>query len=326
MFKPAAHYDSKTLSSKVLILGYGPNPSTDYYFPSTSFGNIPVQHIDIRKSPPEKLEAGSFVVIVRYINREWGNFLRRNMQALTGVAYFMDDDMPAVKYAKGLPLRYRLKVSRLYGWQKKLLSSVCSEIWVSTENLVSKYSSFEPKLIKPKPMGFDEADTCRVTYFYHGTASHMAEWRWLVDVVGPLQSKNENLTFIGVGNKDIRKLFNGIPNVIFLHHMDWGTYKQSLPAIRHDIGLAPIISNGFNLGRSHTKFFDITRLGAVGIYSPSIPYADFIRNGIDGVFADNTPESWQQMILELSQFKDKRLEILRAAEERVRSIEIENLL
>ena len=54
-----------------------------------------------------------------------------------------------------------------------------------------------------------------------------------------------------------------------IYPMDWETFYLDTSIEKSDIVLNPIFNSNFNNFRSPTKFFDTTRLGAVGIYSNS---------------------------------------------------------
>ena len=60
--------------------------------------------------------------------------------------------------------------------------------------------------------------------------------------------------------------------------MNWETFYLDSSMRNVDIVLNPIIKSKFNNYRSPTKFFDTTRLGAVGIYSKMFPYASFVKD------------------------------------------------
>jgi len=78
--------------------------------------------------------------------------------------------------------------------------------------------------------------------------------------------------------------------------MDWETFFLDTSLGKVDIVLSPIFNSNFNKFRSPTKFFDITRLKAVGIYSNTKPYSDFIKNNQDGILLENNIDSWVDKI------------------------------
>jgi hypothetical protein len=123
-----------------------------------------------------------------------------------------------------------------------------------------------------------------------------------------------------VGDAETKKLFSDVPNTICLHPMDWPTYRNCAGVVKSDIGLAPLIGGRFNCGRAHTKFYDITRLGAVGVYSNRAPYAGFIRDGVDGLLLENDPGAWGDAIVRLSEAPERRKAILTEARARAEGL------
>ena len=95
-------------------------------------------------------------------------------------------------------------------------------------------------------------------------------------------------------DKKWRKFFKGIPRLKMIYPMDWETFYLDTSSRKVDIVLNPIINSKFNNYRSPTKFFDTTRLGAVGLYSDLQPFLDFINNNEDGVLLENDIEIWNE--------------------------------
>ena len=320
LFLPSAQY-RQNQASQILILEHGRNPSTDYYLTPrfAAHGDLPVQLIDISTTQPNRVSIpdGAFIIIVRYLTSDWAKQLLEYQSKLAGVAYFMDDDLPAAGRSPHLPLRYRHKIQRLYYRQRKYLSRLCSQVWVSTPYLADKYAIAKPTVLPPAPLVTSKDEQAPLVYFYHGTASHQAEFEWLREIVVHVQQQDTRLTFMTIGNEKVRRVFSSIPRVLVLHPMSWECYRDSLTAIPHHIGLAPLLPSKFNQGRSHTKFFDITRLGAAGIYTNTNPYSGFVRADIDGILLSNEPAAWQQSILKLAESAQLRKQIVSHARERV---------
>lgn len=302
LFPPSRHYENRP-TTHLLVLEHGPNPTTDYYLrPRLPLPEqIPTTVADLSVDPKSvPIPAGTFVVIVRYLNRAWARHLLSQRSRLSGAAYLMDDDLPPALQTRELPLRYRIKIQRLFLSQRGALGAICDRIWVATPYLADKYAQSGPTVLPPLPLANGWGETAPLTYFYYGSASHRREQSWLVEVVRKVQAEVDGLAFLTIGDSRVRRLFAGIPRVLVLHPMSWPTYVEALPVLRHDIGLAPLLDGPFNRSRSHTKFFDFSRLGAVGIYTNAAPYAGFVRDGVDGFLLDNEPEDWQRLIVDLA--------------------------
>lgn len=325
LFVPRGHYDGHGVTRAIWILEWGRNPSTDYYILPRCSASAGVSHrlIDIRSATPSALDIpeGTFVVIVRYATAAWLRYLHGQRERLTGVAYFMDDDLPASVADGSLPWRYRYKILRHFWLQRRALARVCSDIWVSTSYLAERYGMGAERILDPLPSICADSPQSALTYFYEGTTSHTREFHWLREVVERVQAQADDLTFLTVGPAATRRIFSGLPRVLCLHPVDWSTYKASFPALRHDIGLAPLLDTAHNRARSPTKFFDISRYGAVGIYSNVPPYAGFVRSGArgDGWLLDNDPEVWSNTIVRLARSETERARMATRARQRVES-------
>jgi len=69
--------------------------------------------------------------------------------------------------------------------------------------------------------------------------------------------------------------------------------------VHYQLGLAPCFDSAFNRARSHTKLFDITRVGAVGIYSEGLPYQGKVIDGQTGLLVPNDSRLWIEAISKL---------------------------
>ena len=88
--------------------------------------------------------------------------------------------------------------------------------------------------------------------------------------------------------------------------MDWESFLLDTQNRKVDIVLNPILRSEFNYLRSPTKFFDTTRLGAVVLYSDTLPYSSFINNNYDGILLKNDLDLWSQNIYDILENKNKR--------------------
>jgi hypothetical protein len=318
LFRPSASYGNRSTTT-LLILEQGRNPTTDYYLrprlPPPD--RVPTRVVDLSTDPSSvPLADGTFLIVVRYLNGTWARHLRRHRDRLSGAAYFMDDDLPVARQDGSLPLRYRWKIQRLFLNRLDTLSVLCDRIWVSNAYLADKYRKSGATVLPPLPLAEKPLETAHLTYFYYGSASHAREQTWLVNVVRRVQAEKNNLAFITIGDDAVRKLYADIPRVLVLHPMRWPRYVEALPVMAHHIGLAPLLPSPFNHSRTHTKFFDFTRLGAIGLYSNTTPYAAFIRHDVDGLLLPNDAEAWCQAIVETGRSASLRSRMLEEARKR----------
>jgi hypothetical protein len=156
--------------------------------------------------------------------------------------------------------------------------------------------------------------------FYHGTGSHQAEIDWLLPVVELVLAANAHITFEIIGNAKTQKLYRHLKRVTVTQQMKWPTYQTFIKRPGRQIGLAPLLEHPFNLARSYTKFFDIHRAGAAGIYAVTGPWQPFIEPGKQGVLVPMQVSSWVGAILDLAADQGQRARILEAADKKIRQL------
>ena len=284
------------------------NPSSDYFvLPVLRAQGAEVRRFGFRELPcAGDLAAGcdgAMVVLVRYVPRRWRRWIEAERARIGQLVFFMDDDLLELAASRGLPWRYRWKLARLATWQQGWLRRQQARLWVSTDYLARKYSQWNPVVVHPAPFpGVSGkpllARGCRV--FYHGSASHGAEVRWLRPVLEEVLLRNEQVSFEIIGGREVYRLYRGLPRVTVVHPMHWPAYQAFLTVGGRDIGLAPQLDSPFNQGRSYTKFFDITRAGAVGIYSAGSANAAVVAHEREGLVIDMEPAHWVDAILRLA--------------------------
>ncbi|MEN8807546.1 MAG: hypothetical protein ABF291_08720 [Desulfobacterales bacterium] len=295
---------------RMAVLTPGEIPTTDLYLHANlreKFDEAVTYYNTLRASPNDVvLGSDTLVVIVRYAPKKWLQSLLRQQEKLAGVAFLMDDDMPSALRAPELPFRYAVKTAWRYARMQRLLGQLCSELWVSTPELASRYARFSPRLLEPNFVESKSAGEERAVYFYHGTWAHRREIEWLVPVVRQVQEAIPGAWFEIMGTDRVRRLYRGIPRVRVVHPMPWKDYLAYSGTVKYQVGLAPCFDTIFNRARSHSKMFDITRVGAAGIYSNLTPYKDKVIQGQTGYLCANEPDKWVEVLKRLLNDEDLR--------------------
>jgi glycosyltransferase involved in cell wall biosynthesis len=239
---------------------------------------------------------------------------------------FMDDDLLDFNALRSIPFSYafRLWIKTL---SKKSLAFKHYKLWISTPYLAEKYQAYNPRLLRPVASGelllrhwevhYKNPNNIPVRICYHGTWSHRDDIKWLVPIIAEVQDRCSNTIFEIIGGNRVGRLFRGIPRVVVLDAMKWPDYLVHTQTNRQDIGLAPLLDTLFNRARGPIKFFDYARCGAVGVYSKSNAFNDFVSHGHDGYLLDNTPELWIETIVSLVNSPEKRASMSDAAWQKV---------
>ena len=151
---------------------------------------------------------------------------------------------------------------------------------------------------------------------YLGTSSHGKELRWLKSLFEKIQHERSDCLIEIYVNKKWRNYFRSIPRLKMSYPLDWETFFLDTTIGKVDVVLNPIFDSNFNRFRSPTKFFDTTRLKAVGIYSNTKPYLDFIKNNQDGILLENNIDNWADKIFFLLDNSKERQRLFLNAQKR----------
>jgi glycosyltransferase involved in cell wall biosynthesis len=305
-----------------LVLQQGPNPSTDYYVnPRLAATGLPItyKHLDHDRPRHDDLDAGTGVVIVRYLNAAWVKALYRYKDRLAPIIYFMDDDLWRPELWKRLPRSYAKKLNTHCRAFIGDIHRLSTEFWFSGTALLDRYPVANGRVVMPCAL---ETDTVRaapytpppknapITIFYHGTSVHQDEIRWLRPVVARILERCPAAHFEIVGNHEVNVQYRDLPRTRILHPMSWPNYLSHCRAMDGHIGLAPLLAGSFNASRSYIKAFDIARCGAAGVYSAYGPYKNVVTHERNGLLLDNDPDLWVDAVCELIE-RPERLTALR---------------
>lgn len=293
----------------VYVVHQSENPSTDFFI-------VPLLHMEgldftcfsfHETSKPEDLAAAT-VVFVRYVPPAWKALLKQ--QRPGRVVFFMDDDLFDLRAFRGMPWRYQRKLANWAWRHQRWLREIGAELWVSSPWLAQKYADWKPIVLEPcNPHAIPESapEPAMKTLFYHGSASHSAELKWLEPVVEQVLSAREDVCFEVIGDRKVRDRFAHLPGVQVVHPMNWPAYKAFIQRPGRMIGLAPLLDSPFNAARAPTKFYDITAAGAVGIYADTPVYRRLVEHRRNGLLLPmSSQEAWVEAVLELLEKPEKR--------------------
>jgi len=309
------------MTGKIVLVEEGANPSSDYFLvPAFRAAGADIVRLGHDDTADDSALNGTTLVFVRYVPSAWMHRVEGARHLLKRLVFFMDDDVLDLSASVGMPLRYRWKLARLAALRRGWLRQQRAELWVSSPYLKEKYASWGAKLLLPSPM---KAGIAQRRFFYHGSASHRAEIRWLRPVVEEVLRSNDDAAFEIVGGQDVFRTYKNLPRLTVIHPMKWEAYQATLGATGRDVGLVPQLDVPFNRARSYTKFFDITRCGAVGVYSSGSACASIITPGVEGLVARLDPDEWVGKISSLLRDDGLRAQLLSGAKRRVEELDRE---
>ena len=297
------------------------NPSSDYFvYPALAFNGFKIIRYDFLSIPqPDELN-NAVVIFIRYLPKNWARLIKDNRNRLKALIFFMDDDVFDVSSTAGMSWLYRYKLASLSARHVNWLRQQKAELWVSTPYLQQKYASWQPKLALPSPV---ETAKNPIRVFYHGSpATHKPEIAWLHPVIKEVLDSNNHIAFEIIGGATVNRLYKNLPRVNIIHPMKWPSYQTFISNSGRQIGLVPQLDLPFNRARSYTKFFDIQRCGAVGIYSPNSACAKIVDPNIDGLIVDLDQKAWSEAILKLANDETLRHFLFNNAQSKVAKLEV----
>lgn len=300
------------------------NPSSDYFvLPFLQAQGHQTERRRFADIPTSDQLRGAHVLFVRYIPSAWRRLIAANRDKVAGLHFFMDDDLFSWPAFARMPLRYQWKLLRLSWRHQSWLRAMGAKLLVSTPYLQQRYSEWQPQLLAPQVpaallplMARAEnvsSESAPITVFYHGSASHGADLKWLRPVIEKVLAADERMVFEVIGNAAVNRLFRGLPRVHVLHPMKWPAYQALIRRPGRSIGLAPLLDSPFNRARAHTKFLDITMAGAVGIYAAGPVYGEVVRHRENGLLLPMDQNAWVDGILQLAADESRRGEMLSEA-------------
>lgn len=313
----------KDIQRPVAILHCGSTPTLGYWFQGFLLDKSCVFFDLSQKLNFNDLDSFNTIIIVRYLNLLDISKLKELYNNGCSIYLFIDDNLLGVNLFSDLPYLYILTLWWRILRFKYSLNLFVSCIFVTNDFLHERTSHFlknnsiQIKTVSSflSPPIITSRQIYRIIYF--GSSSHVNELNWLYSLFSMLQSQRDDCIIEIIANKRWRNIFKSIPRIKIIYPMPWDTFLLDSSNSNVDIGLVPIFPNTFNKCRSYTKFFDITRMNSVGIYSDQIPYRGFIRNQIDGCIIPNLHNLWIDKINYLLDNKSVRSDILANAQQRV---------
>lgn len=186
--------------------------------------------------------------------------------------------------------------------------SFCDVLCSANQNILRDYRTYLPTdraeflyppvhLEKKIDTRWDAPDVVR--FLYAGSTDHedIVE-KYLREGVQKLAKEfgsNIYFTFIGA-NPRIR----GLPNVEYIKFIEsYEKYQEIVEKGNFHIGLAPLEDSYFHHCKYFNKYIEYTKIGAVGIYSDTMPYQQVIENGENGWLCEGTSEAWYECMKNL---------------------------
>lgn len=150
-----------------------------------------------------------------------------------------------------------------------------------------------------------------------GGASHVEDLEILRPAVDAVLKKHKEARFVFVHG--IPEFFRGMDRVECVQKFTRiDRYPAMLASLDFDIGIAPLVDNAFNRGKSNLRWLEYSALGIPCVASRVGHFAETLRDGKDALLADS-PDDFTAKILSLVEDSGLRKRIGAAARARVDS-------
>lgn len=293
------------MTDEAWIVEAGRNPSTDDFVRPwlERTGRRVITH-RLDAPPVDAPPGGVQLVFVRYLNPAWRAWVARHRQRIAGLAWFIDDDIFSLRASAGLPLRYRWKLlihaRRHLAWlNRHRAQGLTSSDWLARRYGHRLHTGLSRlPMVSPYPI-HAPPEPASQTCFYHGSASHAREHRWLRPVIEAVLARRPAARFEVIADRRIARIYAGLDRVDCIPPMDWPDYRRWVVQPGRAIGLAPLCDTRFNAARAPTKTLDITAAGAAGIYADHPVYRSVVVDGINGRLCRMDQAAWVEAIVEL---------------------------
>ena len=101
--------------------------------------------------------------------------------------------------------------------------------------------------------------------------------------------------------------------------MSLEAYNQFMKEHHYDVGLSPLVTNHFTERKYFNKYIEYSKVGICGVYSRVMPYMLAVKDGWNGFYADNDPESWYETLCRVIEDGEARTQVVKTAQAHLRT-------
>ena len=262
---------------------------------------------------PSDIDSHDVIIFMRPDNGYSWRIAQQARQAGHVVVTFCDDDL------LNLP-----KTNPTIPWRKKGLIKTLGKsdvIWSSSRYILDKYKRYTvgkrtatiDTIVQPEELdGIDsKEDGGSVSIVYAASQSHSSLFEKYISPIVPRLADEfgDSLSFTFISaHPDVKGV-----KCEYIHGMPLLKYRKFMKERHFDIGVAPLHNDEFSKCKYFNKFLEYTTHGMVGVYSNAEPYTYVVKNGVNGMLADDDPDSWYQALSALIKEKSLRQKCVRNA-------------
>ena len=263
-----------------------------------------VQVIDCRAS---HIAWADTILAIRPFEGSAYGIVRAAKEAGKEIVVYLDDDLLHLPPVYSSRLRKFFTVAALERNCRYLteILGFCDVLWGSSRFLLEKYrplvrqgrcvrTDVAANLSRMRPVSPRGRD---VRLLYAASGDHYAELNaYVIPALNELADKFPNLRLTCVGLRREALSDCRVPMEVVPWFSSYEEYYSFVLQQHFDIGVAPVRQEDFYRCKYFNKFIEYSILGMTGIYTKDEPYQAVVRDGVNGLLADNTAASWKEKI------------------------------
>ena len=288
---------------------------------AAKYGNMQVEKQFSVKVTREEIAWADVILCVRGESPMTEAILRYAREQGKFLIYFLDDDL------KDLPK----SAFRYPGRKKWLLRCIrlCHMLQTPNQLIAEEYAEFIEggrTMVGHTSITEDELSTTPVEpgvvkLVYAASQGHVPNFDAFIKPILPRlfekYGKTLELHLIGLHPQVDVGEFNS--QIHFVPGMPLEAYNEFMKTHHYDIGLSPLVTNHFTERKYFNKYIEYSKVGICGVYSRVMPYMLAVKDGWNGFYADNDPESWYKTLCRVIDDAEARTRVVETAQEHLRT-------
>lgn len=155
------------------------------------------------------------------------------------------------------------------------------------------------------------------TIGWMGGGTHDDDHEMIADAVKEVLALEKSAKFTYICGKDRPEFFEGVDRLKWdFKFWDVTTYAKKISRMGFDIGIAPLVDNNFNRGKSNLRWLEYSAMGIPTVASPLPHFKQAIKHGKTGFLADSHKE-WVESLRSLINAPEVRANVGKAARQEV---------
>lgn len=257
---------------------------------------ISVQCIENLKVKNCDIKWADTVLIIRGADYFLSQIMIAAKKAGKRCIFYLDDDLISLFDKKDVYYNFLIKCLKY-----------TDILWVSNSNIIKKYSAFirndartvEAVVLDPWQGVAEYKDNSEeIGILFAGSPAHEKMIKkYILPAMEKVYIKYPNIRFhlIGFKGTGLEKAAKYIETTGWFKDAD--EYRKYVSKLGLQIGLAIIEDSPFGRCKFYNKYLEYSKLGVMGIYTNCEPFTFAVKNGVNGLLADNTIEDWTEKII-----------------------------